>query len=208
LQLLADRYPRFATANVANPISGQASLFMAECDRAQLADDSAAAQHAGRRWRLAAGVGLARPRGGGAAAWEGGFRLSADNASKPPGQDGPPGAEAAADPAAEGQCVLKTAAWLNTWVALLQAGLSVAFVAVLETLMSAKLAAKATRVKFNQRREVRLPRPAPLGGPAARRAGPGVESGPDRVYCRCWPSGSPTFSVGCWGASPPRPPYP
>ena len=52
-------------------------------------------------------------------------------------------------------CVANPTAWFTTCVELFQAALSIAFVAVLETLISAKIAAKITKVKCNQRREVR-----------------------------------------------------
>jgi hypothetical protein len=63
----------------------------------------------------------------------------------------------AADVAAEGQCVSETAAVLSTCVELLQAGLSIAFVVVLQTFISTDIAAKTTKVlvvKCNYRKEV------------------------------------------------------
>ena len=43
---------------------------------------------------------------------------------------------------------------LSTCVELLQAGLSIAFVVVLQTFISADIAAKTTKVKCNYRKEV------------------------------------------------------
>ena len=51
-------------------------------------------------------------------------------------------------------CASTSTAWFNTCVELFQAGLSIAFVSVLETLISAKIASKITKVKCNQRKEV------------------------------------------------------
>ena len=56
-------------------------------------------------------------------------------------------------------CATTSAAWFNTCVELFQAGLSIAFVSVLETVISAKIAAKITKVKCNQRKEVLLAAP-------------------------------------------------
>jgi hypothetical protein len=53
-------------------------------------------------------------------------------------------------------CASTSTAWFNTCVELFQAGLSIAFVSVLETVISAKIAAKITKVKCNQRKEVLL----------------------------------------------------
>jgi hypothetical protein len=54
----------------------------------------------------------------------------------------------------EDQCVSETAAWFNTCIELFQAGISIAFVVVLQTLISANIAAKVTKVKCNTRKEV------------------------------------------------------
>ena len=54
----------------------------------------------------------------------------------------------------EDQFVSESAAWFNTSVELFQAGISIAFVVVLQTLISASIATNATGVKCNTRKEV------------------------------------------------------
>jgi len=140
MQTLATRYPSFSGANVVAPRPLGASLFPPVCEEPLAGDDNGHAnetRHAGLRHAQSTLGRLGGSR------WPVHLRSSVvENATSTTGSDRP-------------DCVANPTAWFTTCVELFQAALSIAFVAVLETLISAKIAAKITKVKCNQRREVR-----------------------------------------------------
>ena len=142
MQTLATRYPSFSGANVVAPRPLGASLFPPVCDDPFAFDDYAnldvnESEHTGLRYTR-----LASPRLG---------RLPSPQAVRLRSSVGEN-----VTSTEKTDCVANPTAWFTTCVELFQASLSIAFVAVLETLISAKIAAKITKVKCNQRREVRL----------------------------------------------------
>ena len=139
MQTLATRYPSFSGANVVAPRPLGASLFPPVSDDPLAFDDYAnldvnESEHAGLRYTRLTSPGLDRLQSPQA------VRLRSSNVTS----------------TEKTVCVANPTAWFTTCVELFQASLSIAFVAVLETLISAKIAAKITKVKCNQRREVRL----------------------------------------------------
>jgi hypothetical protein len=141
MRTLATRYPSFSGAKVIAPRPLGASLFPPVCDEPLPSDGDytdvnetfryAKATRHGRRLR---GVAWPAPSRRGSA-------IATENMTRPAGLD-------------KLDCVPNPTAWFTTCVELFQASLSISFVAVLETLISAKIAAKITKVKCNQRREV------------------------------------------------------
>ncbi len=145
IQTLATRYPKFAKASVIAPRPIGAFMFRPECQHTpQIFPDEVDANNSddigirtsGRVLRtlriLETSYSQNRL-----------FTLLSKN-----------GNVSIMDVLVEDQCVSETAAWFNTCVELLQAGISIAFVVVLQTLISANIAAKVTKVKCNTRKEV------------------------------------------------------
>jgi hypothetical protein len=140
MRTLATRYPSFSGASVVAPRPLGASLFPPVCDGPLAGDGDANetnfdglgyAQSTRRRFGQLPWPGLLRPQA-----------ATGENMTSPNDSD-------------MVDCVANPTAWFTTCLELFQASLSIAFVAVLETLISAKIAAKITKVKCNQRREVR-----------------------------------------------------
>ena len=133
IQTLATRYPQFSNAHVASPRPIGAFLFKPECEEIQqiFPDQSDSNQTASEGNRFLDFFFDTRP-----------VRSLRSNQNSSNLQ-------------ANSGCATTSTAWFNTCVELFQAGLSIAFVSVLETLISAKIASKITRVKCNQRKEVR-----------------------------------------------------
>ena len=138
---MATRYPKFASASIVAPRSFGAFFFTPECDvPPQIFPDNpnnTGLRASGRLERYLRSKDKGRVK----AVLH---ILSSDI-----------GNSTGLDLEVEGQCVSETAAVLNTCIELLQAGLSIAFVVVLQTLISASIAAKTTKVKCNYRKEVK-----------------------------------------------------
>jgi hypothetical protein len=141
IQTLATRYPSFSGANVVALRPLGASLFPPVCDDSLVVNDYGYANESDYAGLLYAQSTRHRLGGPSLPVL---LRSSVnENMTSTTGSD-------------RTDCVANPTAWFTTCVELFQASLSIAFVAVLETLISAKIAAKITKVKCNQRREVRI----------------------------------------------------
>ena len=149
IQTLGTRYPSFAAASIVAPRSliGQ-HLILPECRLSSMPlKDQSDPNITGSNDPRSLAKQLGTDSADNIETWPGKTRADENTTIVDLGVLG--------DSEIDSRCASETTAAFNSFLELFQAASTIAFVVVLQTLVSAKTAAKNTKVRYNQRKEVR-----------------------------------------------------